>query len=76
MILARANELAAKGERDSIQRALHLLDFVIEGAEPESQQVKEARRLKADYLEARAEHEPSFIARNILSSAAVLERGE
>lgn len=75
-ILARANELAAKGECDSIQRALHLLDFVIEGAEPGSKQVKEASCLKADYLEARAAHEPSFIARNILSSAAVLERGE
>jgi alkyl sulfatase BDS1-like metallo-beta-lactamase superfamily hydrolase len=75
-ILARANELAAKGECDSIQRALHLLDFVIEGAEPGSKEVKEASCLKADYLEARAAHEPSFIARNILSSAAVLERGD
>lgn len=75
-VLARANELAAKGERDSIQRALHLLDFVIEGAGPESKEGKEARDVKADYLEARAKHEPSFIARNILSSAAVLERGE
>jgi hypothetical protein len=53
-----------------------MLDFVIEGAEPESKQVKQAKCLKADYLDARAEHEPSFIARNILASAAVLERGE
>jgi hypothetical protein len=29
--------------------------------------------LKVDLLEARAEQEPSFIARNILTSAAILE---
>jgi alkyl sulfatase BDS1-like metallo-beta-lactamase superfamily hydrolase len=71
-VIERARALAAQGERDAIQRALHLLDFVIQGGAVEAE---EARGLKADYLEARAEHEESFIARNVLNSAAVLERG-
>ena len=71
-VLERARALAAEGERNAIQRALHLLDFVIQGGAAEAE---EARRLKAEYLQARAEHEDSFIARNILASAAVLEKG-
>jgi alkyl sulfatase BDS1-like metallo-beta-lactamase superfamily hydrolase len=70
-VLQRARTLLAKGERGAIQRALHLLDFVIEGGAAEGE---EARSLKAEALEARAEHEDSFIARNILASAAVLEK--
>jgi alkyl sulfatase BDS1-like metallo-beta-lactamase superfamily hydrolase len=70
-VLERARSLAAQGERSTIQRALHLLDFVIQGGATESE---EARALKAEYLEARAEHEDSFIARNILGSAAALEK--
>ena len=71
-VIERARALAAQGERDAIQRALHLLDFAIQGGAAEAE---EARALKAEYLEARAEHEESFIARNVLKSAAVLERG-
>jgi alkyl sulfatase BDS1-like metallo-beta-lactamase superfamily hydrolase len=70
-VLARARELAAKEQREDLQRALHLLDFVIQG-DPE--RALEARSFNAELLEARAEHEPSFIARNILSSAAVLAK--
>jgi alkyl sulfatase BDS1-like metallo-beta-lactamase superfamily hydrolase len=74
-VLQRARTLVAKGERAAIQRSLHLLDFVIEGGAAQSEEVEEARSLKAETLEARAEHEDSFIARNILASAAVLEKG-
>ena len=70
-VLERARALAAQGERGAIQLALHLLDFVIHGGAAEAE---ETRGLKAQYLEARAKHEDSFIARNILSSAAVLEK--
>jgi uncharacterized sulfatase len=69
-VLDRARMLASEGHRDALQRALHLLDFVIFGSGDEE---LEARRLKADLLGARAEQETSFIARNILQSAALLE---
>ena len=36
--------------------------------------VTDARRRKADLLDARAEGEPSFVASNVLRSAATLER--
>jgi alkyl sulfatase BDS1-like metallo-beta-lactamase superfamily hydrolase len=70
-LLERARELADEGRREDLQRALHLADFVIRGR---SERVDEARALKSELLEARAEQEPSFIARNILSSAAILEK--
>jgi alkyl sulfatase BDS1-like metallo-beta-lactamase superfamily hydrolase len=70
-VLERARALAAKEHREDLQRALHLVDFVIQG-DPEH--ASEAQSLKAELLEARAEQEPSFIARNILSSAAILEK--
>jgi alkyl sulfatase BDS1-like metallo-beta-lactamase superfamily hydrolase len=70
-VLERAQALAASGRRKDLQRALHLADFVIRGG---GERVQEARALKADLLHARAEQEPSFIARNILSSAAILEQ--
>ena len=72
-VLERARTLAAQGERSTIQLALHLLDFVIQG---EASEADEARGLKVQYLEARAEQEDSFIARNILASAAVLEKDQ
>jgi alkyl sulfatase BDS1-like metallo-beta-lactamase superfamily hydrolase len=71
-VIERARVLAAEGERGAIQRALHLLDFAIQGGAAEA---GEAKGLKAEYLKARAEHEESFIARNVLASAAVLEQG-
>jgi alkyl sulfatase BDS1-like metallo-beta-lactamase superfamily hydrolase len=69
-VLERAHALAAEKDRDALQRALHLVDFVIQGG---GEDAPAARRLKAELLAARAEHEPSFIARNILQSAALLE---
>jgi alkyl sulfatase BDS1-like metallo-beta-lactamase superfamily hydrolase len=73
VVMKRARALAAQGERSALQLALHFLDFVIQGG---AAQAEEARGLKAEYLDARAEQEDSFIARNILASAAVLERGQ
>jgi alkyl sulfatase BDS1-like metallo-beta-lactamase superfamily hydrolase len=70
-LLDRARDLGDSGEVDAIQRALHLVDFVIHAG---GEKVQEARKIKADLLDARAVKEPSFISRNILESAAVLER--
>ncbi|MEI8360078.1 MAG: alkyl sulfatase dimerization domain-containing protein, partial [Deltaproteobacteria bacterium] len=69
-ILRRADELAA-GDAAEQQRALHLVDFVIFGG---GEQVAEARRRKAELLDARSAGERSFVASNVLKSAAVLER--
>ncbi len=65
-LLARVTALAASGTPDDVQRALHLVDFVIFGGTGAA--VTEARALKADLLSARAANEPSFVARNISSS--------
>jgi alkyl sulfatase BDS1-like metallo-beta-lactamase superfamily hydrolase len=70
-VLARADELA-QGDEAAKQRALHLVDFVIFAG---GDDVREARRRKADLLDARADGEPSFVASNILRSAATLQRG-
>ncbi|MBU6280701.1 MBL fold metallo-hydrolase [bacterium] len=69
-ILRRADELARGGAAEQ-QRALHLVDFAIHDGR---EKVAEARRRKADLLEARASGERSFVAGNVLRSAAVLER--
>lgn len=69
-LLRRVDELA-ESEGAELQRALHLLDFVIFA---DGEQVTEARRRKADLLERRAAGERSFVAHNVLKSAAVLER--
>ena len=72
-ILERARTLAASDSVEDLQRALHLVDFALfHGAEP----LEEVHDLKADLLDARAAHERSFVAHNILASAAVLERGD
>jgi len=70
-VLARARALAPSEDVADLQRALHLVDFVIDDGGAD---VAEARALKADLLDARAAHERSFVAHNILASAAVLER--
>ncbi|UCE84914.1 MAG: alkyl sulfatase, partial [Deltaproteobacteria bacterium] len=70
-VLERARALAAEKQRDALQRALHLVDFAIDGGGGED--AAAARRLKAELLAARAEQETSFISRNILKSAALLE---
>ncbi len=69
-ILDRADALAA-GDATDQQRALHLVDFVIFAGGAD---VDAARRRKADLLDARAEGERSFVASNVLRSAAALER--
>jgi len=70
-ILARADALAASGAVDDVQRALHLVDFVIGN---DGDRVAEAHARKADLLDARAAAERSFVANNVLTSAAMLER--
>lgn len=69
-ILARVDALAAGGP-DELQRALHLVDFVLFAG---GNDVEAARARKADLLDARAEGERSFVASNVLRSAAALER--
>jgi alkyl sulfatase BDS1-like metallo-beta-lactamase superfamily hydrolase len=70
-ILDRARALHGSDTIDDVQRALHLVDLVLfHGAE----QLDEAHGLKAELLDARARHERSFVAHNILASAAVIER--
>lgn len=70
-ILDRARALAGSDSTEDLQRALHLVDFVLFHRDG---QVDEAHDLKAELLEARAGRERSFVAHNILASAAVLER--
>ena len=70
-LVDRARDLAASGGTDQLQRALHLVDFVLFHG---GGQLDEAHALKADLLDARAAKERSFVAHNILASAAVLER--
>jgi len=69
-VLARSRALAEEGQ---VQLALHLVDLVLDsGAEPHD----EALEMKARLLEALAESEESFIARNIFtSSSSWLARG-
>jgi alkyl sulfatase BDS1-like metallo-beta-lactamase superfamily hydrolase len=68
-LLSRAKTLKKAGET---QLALHLVDFVLDN--PETASLKEAHILKADLLQARADEEPSFIARNIFANGADMER--
>jgi alkyl sulfatase BDS1-like metallo-beta-lactamase superfamily hydrolase len=73
-LLARAAALAGGSAADQ-QLALHLVDFVIfAGSDAGEAAVTEARARKADLLDARADGERSFVASNVLRSAAVLER--
>jgi alkyl sulfatase BDS1-like metallo-beta-lactamase superfamily hydrolase len=70
-ILERADALAASGAIADAQLALHLVDFVVSDAGPRAE---EARARKAALLDARADGERSFVASNVLRSAATLER--
>ena len=70
-LLDRARALGASESTDDLQRALHLVDFVVfHGGE----RVDEADALKAELLDLRAARERSFVAHNVLASAVVLER--
>lgn len=64
-LLARARTRAGTGEA---QRALHLVDFVLDGGARAF--AGEAQALKAELLAARAAAEPSYIARSILENGA------
>lgn len=70
-VLDRADVLAESIETKDLQLALHLVDFVIFNG---GDRVADAHRRKADLLEVRAKCEKSFVANNILASAATLER--
>lgn len=70
-LLERARALGASARTGDVQRALHLVDFVLFHGED---LVDEAHALKAELLDLRAGGERSFVAHNILASAAVLER--
>lgn len=71
-ILHEAQLLKANGK---IQLSLNVTDFVVKGTEDKSVQ-KEALRLKSELLEARADAEPSYIARNIFRAGATLTKQE
>ncbi len=70
-ILERARDLGGSGRTKDVQLALHLVDFALFHGGATS---AEARMLKADLLDQRASDERSFVAHNILASAAKLER--
>ena len=70
-ILERADALGSSPDAAAVQLALHLVDLVIADGGPRA---AEARRRKAELLEVRAGSEPSFVARNVLLSAAATER--
>ena len=69
-LTARARQLKQEGNP---QLGLHIIDFVIRGAEDISKR-KEAILLKAELLDDKAGVEPSMIARHILQSGATITR--
>jgi alkyl sulfatase BDS1-like metallo-beta-lactamase superfamily hydrolase len=69
-IMTRAKQLKDQGNS---QLALHLIDFAIKGTK-DAPVRKEALTLKSEILNARADIEPSLIARNILRTGAVAAR--
>ncbi len=73
-LLERARSLMEEGGPRNVQRALHLVDFVLFGEAGDGPRAREAHALKADLLQARGDAEPSFIARNIFRLGADRER--
>ena len=71
-ILQEAQRLKADGK---IQLSLNVIDFVVKGTQDKSVQ-KEALVLKSELLKARADGEPSYIARNIFRAGAALSKQE
>ena len=69
-VMERARRLKEQGKA---QLALHLIDFVIKGAQADATR-KGALLLKSEILDARADIEPSLIARNILRTGAAIAR--
>jgi alkyl sulfatase BDS1-like metallo-beta-lactamase superfamily hydrolase len=62
-------------EAGKIQLSLNVIDFVIRGSQ-DNRVRKEALMLKSELLKARAQVEPSYIARNIFQAGATLTRQE
>jgi alkyl sulfatase BDS1-like metallo-beta-lactamase superfamily hydrolase len=71
-LLRDTRELHRKG---NTQLALHMADFVIKGSQDTAKR-KEALLLKAELLKAKAEAEPSYIARNIFRAGTTLAKQE
>jgi len=71
-ILQEAQRLKADGK---IQLSLNVIDFVVKGTQDKLVR-KEALLLKSELLKARADAEPSYIARNIFHAGAVLTKQE
>ncbi|HVN85084.1 MAG TPA: alkyl sulfatase dimerization domain-containing protein [Candidatus Binatia bacterium] len=63
-LLQRAKEIRG----DDVQLALHLVDFVVHAGDHTHR--RDALQLKSELLNARADIEPSFIARNIFRNGA------
>ncbi|HEY33247.1 MAG TPA: MBL fold metallo-hydrolase [Dehalococcoidia bacterium] len=71
-LVQEANILRDGGK---IQLALNIVDFVIRGTEDGAER-KKALLLKSELLNARANAEPSYIARNIFHAGATLAKQE
>lgn len=71
-ILQEAQRLKADGK---IQLSLNVIDFIVKGTQDKSVR-KEALLLKSELLKARADAEPSYIARNIFRAGAALTKQE
>jgi glyoxylase-like metal-dependent hydrolase (beta-lactamase superfamily II) len=74
-LIKEAKELYQADSLESIQLALHMVDFIIKGSDSKAKQ-KEAWLLKSELLKARADAEPSYIARNIFRAGSTLARQE
>jgi len=73
-LMTEAKELYKAGGLENIQLSLHLADFVIKGSDKTIR--KEALALKSELLNARADAEPSYIARNIYRAGSTLAKQE
>jgi len=71
-ILQEAQRLKKDG---NIQLSLNVIDFLVKGTQDKSVR-KEALLLKSELLQARADVEPSYIARNIFHAGAALTKQE
>lgn len=74
-LMKEAKSLHDAGGLENIQLSLHMVDFVIKGSTDKSLR-KQAWDLKSQLLTARADAEPSFIARNIFRAGATLAKQE
>jgi len=71
-LVQEARRLKEEGE---VQLSLNIIDFAVRGSRDKAVR-KQALLLKSELLEARADAEPSYIARNIFRSGATLTKQE